>query len=400
MNKNATTQLHVYSAFFVLTGFVLNRGVFLLFLAEKGMSVTEIALYQALFNIATVVLELPTGLVGDFFGKKFSIQVGVLLLFFHTAGMLLLSGPFLVVLSLVEALAYSLQSGSEQALLYEIVRNSGQEERFLTINARLLAAQSIATGVAIVLGSFIAQISWSALYVCVSVFYLLQLSLLYPIERAETTSSESSGEEERFDVAKIFRRETWCVGESAFAILLLLIGTSMLDGFYGSYYNLNQLVFDAFHAPVSIIGIFFGASYAVNATAYIAADFFSSRFGKRNTMLGSMLIEAGLFLILPWLALNPLCLFGLSMVLCFLPEVVYITSENLIQDAIADDLRATILSVASLVRALFSAMFFSVFGYVLGLYPIQMALGIIGAIAIAITAVVSLKIGGMHAFKN
>ena len=363
------------------------------------MSVTEIALYQALFNIATVVLELPTGLVGDFFGKKFSIQVGVLLLFFHTAGMLLLSGPFLVALSLVEALAYSLQSGSEQALLYEIVRNAGQGERFLTINARLLAAQSIATGVAIVLGSFIAQVSWSALYVCVSVFYLLQLSLLYPIERTETIRSESSGEE-RFDVAKIFRRETWCVGESAFAILLLLIGTSMLDGFYGSYYNLNQLVFDAFHVPVSIIGIFFGASYAVNATAYIAADFFSSRFGKRNTMLGSMLIEAGLFLILPWLASNPLCLFGLSMVLCFLPEVVYITSENLIQDGIADDLRATILSAASLVRALFSAMFFSVFGYVLGLYPIQMALGIIGAIAIAITAVVSLKIGGIHAFKN
>lgn len=328
MNKNATTQLHIYSAFFVLAGFVLNRGVFLLFLAEKGMSVTEIALYQALFNIATVVLELPTGLIGDFFGKKFSIQVGVLLLFFHTAGMLLLSGPFLVVLSLVEALAYSLQSGSEQALLYEIARNAGQGERFLTINARLLAAQSIATGMAIVLGSFIAQVSWSALYVCVSIFYLLQLFLLYPIERTEATRSESS-EKGRFDTAKMFRRETWRVGESAFAVLLLLIGTSMLDGFYGSYYNLNQLVFDAFDAPVSTIGIFFGASYAVNATAYIAADFFSSRFGKRNTMLGSMLIEAGLFMILPWFASNPLCLFGLSMVLCFLPEVVYITSENL-----------------------------------------------------------------------
>ena len=174
----------------------------------------------------------------------------------------------------------------------------------------------------------------------------------------------------------------------------------MLDGFYGSYYNLNQLVFDAFDAPVSIIGIFFGASYAVNATAYIAADFFSSRFGKRNTMLGSMLIEAGLFMILPWFASNPLCLFGLSMVLCFLPEVVYITSENLIQDAIADDLRATILSVASLVRALFSAMFFSIFGYVLGLYPIQIALGVIGAIAIAITAVVSLKMVGIQISKN
>lgn len=26
MNKNATAQLHVYSAFFVLAGFVLNRG--------------------------------------------------------------------------------------------------------------------------------------------------------------------------------------------------------------------------------------------------------------------------------------------------------------------------------------------------------------------------------------
>lgn len=77
-----------------------------------------------------------------------------------------------------------------------------------------------------------------------------------------------------------------------------------------------------------------------------------------------------------------------------------IASENLIQDAIADDLRATILSVASLVRALFSAMFFFIFGHVLGLYPIQIALGIIGAIAIAITAVVSLKMVGMQVSKN
>ena len=81
---------------------------------------------------------------------------------------------------------------------------------------------------AIVLGSFIAQVSWSALYVCVSVFYLLQLFLLYPIERTEATRSESS-EKGRFDAAKMFRRETWRVGESAFAVLLLLIGTSMLD---------------------------------------------------------------------------------------------------------------------------------------------------------------------------
>ena len=89
---------------------------------------------------------------------------------------------------------------------------------------------------AIVLGAFIAQVSWSALYVCVSVFYLLQLFLLYPIERTEATRSESS-EMGRFDTAKVFRRETWRVGESAFAVLLLLIGTSMLDGFYGSYYT-------------------------------------------------------------------------------------------------------------------------------------------------------------------
>jgi len=67
----------------------------------------------------------------------------------------------------------------------------------------------------------------------------------------------------------------------------------------------------------------------------------------------------------------------------------------LIQDAISDDLRATILSAASLVRALFSAAFFSVFGYVLGLYPIQIALGIIGGVAVIVTAVISFKLVGM-----
>ncbi len=47
-----------------------------------------------------------------------------------------------------------------------------------------------------------------------------------------------------------------------------------------------------------------------------------------------------------------------------------------------------------------SAVFFSIFGHVLGLYPIQIALGIIGAIAIAITAVVSLKMVGIQVSKN
>ena len=193
MNKNAATQLHIYSAFFVLAGFVLNRGVFLLFLAEKGMSVTEIALYQALFNITTVVLELPTGLIGDFFGKKFSIQVGVLLLFFHTAGMLLLSGPFLVALSLVEALAYSLQSGSEQALLYEIARNAGQGERFLTINARLpcRAINRDGSGNRTSIMHCPKYLGVPSTY-AFPVFYLLQLFLLYPIERMETTQSKNS----------------------------------------------------------------------------------------------------------------------------------------------------------------------------------------------------------------
>jgi len=291
------------------------------------MSVAEIALYQALFNIATVAFELPTGLVGDFFGKKFSIQVGTLLLFFHTIGMLLLSGPFIVALSLAEALAYSLQSGSEQALLYEMVRNAGKEKRFLTINARLLAAQSVATGAAIVLGSFIAQASWTALYVCVSAFYLFQFFLLHPIEGGKVVHAADS-EKERSSVAELFRRKTWRLGGPALTVLFLLVSTSVLDGFYGSYYNLNQIVFDVFNVPVYMIGAFFGASYAVNATAYIAADFFASRFGKKRTMLASMLLEAAFFVALPCIASNPIWLFCLSMALCFLPEMVYITSET------------------------------------------------------------------------
>jgi len=50
--------------------------VYVLFLKENGLSMTEIGLVNLIYMIAMFVLEVPTGVVADFFGRKMSVVVG------------------------------------------------------------------------------------------------------------------------------------------------------------------------------------------------------------------------------------------------------------------------------------------------------------------------------------
>src|SRR3989338_9892438 len=55
--------------------------VIFLFFQANNLSMTQILLLQSIYSIAIVLLEVPTGAVGDYFGKKTSISIGAFLFF-------------------------------------------------------------------------------------------------------------------------------------------------------------------------------------------------------------------------------------------------------------------------------------------------------------------------------
>src|SRR6056297_1304323 len=56
------------------------RPVMYLFFLAQGLSFTEIAILEAIYNLTTVLGEIPTGYVGDRLGRRNSLLVGTTLI--------------------------------------------------------------------------------------------------------------------------------------------------------------------------------------------------------------------------------------------------------------------------------------------------------------------------------
>jgi MFS family permease len=107
-----------------------------------GLSLGEILGLNAWFMFWNCVLEVPTGAVADRFGRKVSLLLGLALGALSTG--LYVSAPHLGVFLVAEvgmALAYTLLSGADEALLYDSLLACGRTHEAQRAIARLESAK-------------------------------------------------------------------------------------------------------------------------------------------------------------------------------------------------------------------------------------------------------------------
>lgn len=115
-------NLLYYYIYSITSAAILTRGIFLIYLQQKGLSIVEVSMYSVVYNICTAVSEVPTGYIGDRIGRKNSIITGTILLACQ-AGLMVVAQEkvWLILLAGLEAVAYTFISGSDSALLYQML---------------------------------------------------------------------------------------------------------------------------------------------------------------------------------------------------------------------------------------------------------------------------------------
>jgi predicted MFS family arabinose efflux permease len=107
---------------------------------QIGLTLSEILLLQAIFSVATVVMEYPSGYLSDRLGYRKALLLASLL---GISGWLTysLAGSFLnVMLAEIQlGISYAFISGADSALLYETLRSQGREEEYLHHDGRMTA---------------------------------------------------------------------------------------------------------------------------------------------------------------------------------------------------------------------------------------------------------------------
>lgn len=146
--------------------FMLIMPVVALFYTDNGLDEFDIYLLQAIYSLGVACMEIPSGYMADMIGRRTSLILGS---FLGTIGFALYSisssfGEFLVA-EIILGLGASFISGSDSALLYDSLAESGDQHRYLQYEGRITALGNLAETLAAVCGGLIAaMISYRAVY--------------------------------------------------------------------------------------------------------------------------------------------------------------------------------------------------------------------------------------------
>jgi len=120
---------------------LLPMAIITLFWKDQiGLSLAEILLLQAIFSLATLVMEFPSGYISDRIGYRFALNLACLLGITGWATYTL-AGSFTGVLiaELQLGASYAFISGADSALLYETLRYDCREEHYAKYDGRMTA---------------------------------------------------------------------------------------------------------------------------------------------------------------------------------------------------------------------------------------------------------------------
>lgn len=119
--------------------------LYALLFADTGLSDAEISVLFAIWSAVGVLIEVPTGALADRFSRRGCLVVAGLLQACGFAAWLVFPGfTGFAVGFVLWGVGGSLESGAEEALLYDGLRAAGAQDQYARINGRLSAAELIA----------------------------------------------------------------------------------------------------------------------------------------------------------------------------------------------------------------------------------------------------------------
>src|SRR5882762_8777794 len=137
-------------------------GINTLFLLSAGLSNTEAFGANAFFALGQVIFEVPTGVVADTRGRRFSFMLGAATLMASTVlyyGMWLIHAPFAgwALASILLGLGFTFFSGATEAWLVDALAATGYTGHLDRIFGRAQTVGGVAMLIGTVSGGVIAQ---------------------------------------------------------------------------------------------------------------------------------------------------------------------------------------------------------------------------------------------------
>lgn len=351
-----------------LMDFQLWLPIWVLYLRdERGFSITQINLLDTPFFLLIVVAEVPTGAVADRFGRRTSLLLGTA--FFALAIIVFgLAENYIVILvSYVSwGLAMTFQSGADQALIYDSLKQIDKEDQFPHVAGRLYAVRSGAAILGLLLGAPIAAAtSYSFVIVMSALMALLALPVAWSMHEPRHTLAALP--ERYFQTLFHGVRDVWRA--PALRYIVLFSGILSLGAFAPTIV-FEQIFLDDHGVSTGALGLWQAPARAAGMLAALGAGSLLARAGEKRAFFAMpVTVAIGCFALA---GVDSLWIFPAFFLLGAVHGLLQPLLGTYMNKRIPSDRRATMLSVQSLAASVALALQ-PIGGYVADTWGLQAA---------------------------
>ena len=170
-------RLNIFKAYLYqfIIGIHTVRGVYYIYMTEwGGLTFSEQMILQSYFMFMIFLLEIPSGAIADFLGRKKAIIFSALTVIMAAFTYSITPNLFLFYLAeTLWAFSIALISGTDEAFLYTSLKVLGHEDKLPTIMGSIRTVNLIALTISAPLGSIIAKVvSLQFTMTCLGIIYI------------------------------------------------------------------------------------------------------------------------------------------------------------------------------------------------------------------------------------
>ncbi|MGG4169206.1 MFS transporter [Rossellomorea vietnamensis] len=376
-----------YNSYYFLSNLVFQKGIFMLFLTtQRGLDNSEIAILQMSLLGGMFLSEVPTGILGDRFGRKFSVVTGLTLLTLSSLGFIMFEHFWvLAVLFFLEGLGMSFISGSDQSLLYDNLKKMDEEEQFLKTMSNSLGLSYISLAIASIVGGAIQEVSWNLVYGLSSIAILGSIIFFLSIKELSITETESIDTLTKKVISQkkniISETSQYFKSYEGRKILLVFILLGAFEATCMSYFMFSQQFFHMLGLNVFVISLVFMGGRLFSGFSYFIAPKLANKFSSRKVIVSTML-GTSLVLVLNIFDLSFYYYISFVAIVIF-PYISNVLNVNFIHSKIPSLTRASIMSVGSMIGSVSLGLSYLMIGFLLDVTSLNITTASIGLINLA-----------------
>ena len=347
--------------------------LWILFFIQNGLSLLQIGLLESIFHGTSLLCEIPSGMLADRFSYKTNLYLARLSSIGSSILILFGQGNFWIyaIAMMVNAWSYNFDSGTSTAFLFDSAVEAGQKDRYLQISSFLSGVAEVTRTLGTVVAGFFIHGALAWTYYIAIGLSLLSILLIFMMKEPESKSDERN----HLTIKRILEvvKQEWQEKPVLFYWMLTyqLVGTIMCMFYF--YYQ--QKISDLASWQVSLIML-------IGSGFNLLAVYLASQIGKKwnsNQVFPILVALTGLTLLLVG-AKTPFAYLSVYLLTNALYAVYQPIYYNDLQAYLPSSVRATMLSINSMMFSLSMIVIFPLTGWLIdtcGFVAVFLVLGLI-----------------------